>query len=125
VDPVLGSLVYQLSEGITLAYDICLGRMIACWKGINEDLHFTSSIMHVVIVEAPNHEKTSFRPLKWPRKFRTRKTAKNSKLPKNCFDPVEIGGWPPISTWIIVVLSMSRRKISLVINKITHVGGQS
>jgi hypothetical protein len=34
--------------------------------------------------------------------FRTRKTAKNSKLPKlpeNCFEPVGKGGWPPISTW--------------------------
>jgi hypothetical protein len=31
------------------------------------------------------------------------KTAKNSKLPKlleNCFEPVEKGGWPPISTCI-------------------------
>jgi hypothetical protein len=31
------------------------------------------------------------------------KTAKNSKLPKlpeNCFEPVGIGGWPPISIWI-------------------------
>jgi hypothetical protein len=34
------------------------------------------------------------------------KTAKNSKLPKlseNCFEPVGRGGWPPISTWIILV----------------------
>jgi hypothetical protein len=31
------------------------------------------------------------------------KTAKNSKLPKlsgNCFEPVEKGGGPPMSTWI-------------------------
>jgi hypothetical protein len=31
------------------------------------------------------------------------KTAKNSKLPKlpkNCFEQVGKGGWPPISTWI-------------------------
>jgi hypothetical protein len=35
------------------------------------------------------------------------KTAKNSKLPKlpeNCFEPVGKGGWPPISTWIILTL---------------------
>jgi hypothetical protein len=33
------------------------------------------------------------------------KTAKNSKLPKlseNCFEPVGRGGWPPISTWIML-----------------------
>jgi hypothetical protein len=33
------------------------------------------------------------------------KPAKNSKLPKlpeNCFEPVGKGGWPPISTWIIL-----------------------
>jgi hypothetical protein len=31
------------------------------------------------------------------------KIAKNSKLPKlpkNCFEPVGKGGWPPISTYI-------------------------
>jgi hypothetical protein len=44
--------------------------------------------------------KKSFRPSKWPRKFRNRKTAKNSKLPKNCFEPVGQGGWPPRSSWI-------------------------
>jgi hypothetical protein len=32
--------------------------------------------------------------------FRNRKTAKNSKLPENCFEPVGVGGWPIISTWI-------------------------
>jgi hypothetical protein len=51
-------------------------------------------------IEVHDHEKMSFRPSKWPRKFKTRKTAKNSKLPTNCFEPVGIGGWPLISTWI-------------------------
>jgi hypothetical protein len=46
------------------------------------------------------HEKTFFRPSKWPQKFRNRKTAKNSKLSTNCIEPVGIVGWPPISTWI-------------------------
>jgi hypothetical protein len=55
------------------------------------------------IIEVPDREKTSFRPSKWPQKFRNQKTAKNSKLPTNCFEPVGIGGWPPISTWIIVL----------------------
>jgi hypothetical protein len=52
------------------------------------------------IIEVLDPEKTSFRPSKWPQKFRNRKTAKNSKLPEDCFEPVGIGGWPPISTWI-------------------------
>jgi hypothetical protein len=55
----------------------------------------------LAIIEVLNPEKTSFRPSKWPQKFRNRKTAKNSKLPEDCFEPVGIGGWPPISTWIM------------------------
>jgi hypothetical protein len=42
-------------------------------------------------------------PQNGSRSFKTRKTAKNSKLPKlleNCFELVGKGGWPPISTWI-------------------------
>jgi hypothetical protein len=34
------------------------------------------------------------------------KTFKNSKLPKLpeiCFEPVGKGGWPPISTWIMII----------------------
>jgi hypothetical protein len=52
------------------------------------------------ILSATDLEKPSFGPSKWPHKL---KTAKNSKLPKlseNCFEPVEKGGWSPISTWI-------------------------
>ena len=45
-------------------------------------------------------KKMSFKPSKWPRKFGTQKTAKNSKLPTNIFELVGIGGWPPISIWI-------------------------
>jgi hypothetical protein len=54
----------------------------------------------IAIIEVLDPKKNSFRPSKWPRKFRNRKTAKNSKLPEDCFGPVGIGGWPPISTWI-------------------------
>jgi hypothetical protein len=36
----LGSLVYQLPGGVTLAYDLHLGRMIARWKGIIKDINF-------------------------------------------------------------------------------------
>jgi hypothetical protein len=44
VDPVLGSLVYQLPEGVTLAYDFCLGCTIARWKGIDEEIHFGAQL---------------------------------------------------------------------------------
>jgi hypothetical protein len=53
------------------------------------------------IIKVLDPEKTSFRPSKWPQKFRNRKTTKNSKLPEDRFEPVGIGGWPSISTWII------------------------
>jgi len=100
VDPVLASLLYQLSRGVTLAYDHCLWRMIDRWKGIIEEIHFGVSILPLAIIENLYLEKTSFRTSKWPRKW---KPAKNSKLPKwpeNCFEPFGKGGWPPISTWI-------------------------
>jgi hypothetical protein len=48
-------------------------------------------------------QKTSFRASKRLRKFKTRKTAKNSKLSKlleSCFEPAGKGGRTPISTWI-------------------------
>ena len=44
MDPVLGSLVYQLLGGVALACDLHLGNMIARWKGNNEDIHFGGSI---------------------------------------------------------------------------------
>jgi hypothetical protein len=48
----------------------------------------------------PDCENMSFRPSKWPQKFGTRKTAKNSKLLKKCFEPVGIGGWPQVSSFM-------------------------
>jgi hypothetical protein len=44
VDPVLGSLVYQLHRGVTLEYDLRLGRTIARWKGIIEEINFGEKI---------------------------------------------------------------------------------
>jgi hypothetical protein len=107
VDPVLGSLVYQLPGGVTLAYDLCLGCTIARWKGIDEKIHFGGSIRAFNIFKVPNRKKYSFNPSKWPQKFRSRKTAKNSKLLEDYFEPVGIGEWPPISTWIIHILYVS------------------
>ena len=101
MDPILGSFVYQLPEGVTLAYDLCLGHTIACWKGIIEEINFGGSIMPSNIIENLDLEKPSFRPSKWPQKFRNQKTAKNSKLPKlpeNILSQLEkVGGhrYPP------------------------------
>jgi hypothetical protein len=100
VDPVLGSLVYQLPEGVTLAYNLRLGRTIARWKGIIEEIHLGGSIKPLDIIEKLDPKKPSFRPSKWPRKLKTAKNSKLPKLPENCFEPVGKGGWPPISTWI-------------------------
>jgi hypothetical protein len=95
--PCLGKLVHQLPGVVTFAYDLRFRRVIARWKGIVEEIHFGGSIMPSTIIENLDLKKPSFRPSKWPRKL---KPAKNSKLPKNCFEPVGKGGWPPISTWI-------------------------
>jgi hypothetical protein len=37
-------------------------------------------------------KKTPFGPSKWPCKFGNRNTIKNSKLPKNCFEPHQLPG---------------------------------
>jgi hypothetical protein len=99
--PHWGKLVHQLPRVVTFAYDLCLGRMIAHWKGIEEELHFRGlnkilwKYLRFLI-----EKKSSFGPSKWPQKFMNRKTAKNSKLPKKCFELVGKGGWPPRSSWI-------------------------
>jgi hypothetical protein len=74
--------------------------VIARWKGIIEEIHFGGSIMPLDIIENLYLEKPSFRPSKWPRKLKPAKNSKLPKLPENSFEPVEKGGWPPISTWI-------------------------
>ena len=94
----MGSLVYQLLEGITLADDLCLGRMITRWKGIIEDIHFGGSIMPLAIIEILNLEKPSFGPSKWPQKLKPAKNSKLPKLPESRFDPFGKVGWPLIST---------------------------
>jgi hypothetical protein len=42
-----------------------------------------------------------FRASKWPWKFKTQKSRKKTTKMKIVCEPVRIGGWPPISTWII------------------------
>ena len=77
--PHWGKLVHQLLGVVTFSYNLPLGRTIASWKGIVEEIHFGGSIMPLAIIENLDLEKTSFRPSKWPQKL---KPAKNSKLPK-------------------------------------------
>jgi hypothetical protein len=96
--PRLGKLVHQLLRVVTFAYDLCFRHVIARWKGIIEEIHFGGSIMPSAIIENLNLKKPSFRPSKWPRKLKPAKNSKLPKLPENCFEPVEKGGWPPIST---------------------------
>jgi hypothetical protein len=82
--------------------------VIARWKGIVEEIHFGGSIMPSAIIENLDLKKPSFGPSKWPQKL---KPAKNSKLPKwleNYFEPFGKGGWPPISTWISCIPTISR-----------------
>jgi len=65
--------------------------------------------MPSVIIENLDLKKPSFRPSKWPRKLKPAKNSKLPKLPKNYFEPVGKGGWPPISTWITRRHVVSRR----------------
>jgi hypothetical protein len=98
--PRLGKLVHQLPGVVTFAYDLCFRRMIACWKGIIEEIHFRCNIKGNFHIANLFSQKTSFRASKWPQKLKTAKNSKLPKLPENCFEPVGKGGWPPISTWI-------------------------
>jgi hypothetical protein len=105
--PRLGKLVHQLPGVVTFAYDLRFRRVIACWKGIIEEIHFGGSIMPLDIIENLDLKKPSFRPSKWPRKLKPAKNSKLPKLPENCFEPVGKGGWPPISTWITGVVTFA------------------
>jgi hypothetical protein len=49
--PRLGKLVHQLLGVVTFAYDLRFRRMIACWKGIIQEIHFGASIMPLDIIE--------------------------------------------------------------------------
>jgi hypothetical protein len=46
--PRLGKLVHQLPGVVTFAYDLRFRRMIACWKGIAEEIQFGGSIMREI-----------------------------------------------------------------------------
>jgi hypothetical protein len=87
--------VHQLPEVVTFAYDVRFRRTISHWKVIVKEIHFAGSIMYSTIIEKLDPENLSFML-----KVKTAKNSKLPKLPENCFEQVEKGGWPPISTWI-------------------------
>jgi hypothetical protein len=76
VDPILGSLVYQLPKGITLAYDLCLGNMIARWKGIDKEINFGAQLETLDINEVFYHEKICLGPQNGPESLGTKKLLK-------------------------------------------------
>ena len=73
--PRSGKLVFQLPEGVTFAYDICLGHLRDCWKGLAKE--YNSGIgpgyAFVYLLGRCEAKKMSFNASKWHRKFRTRK----------------------------------------------------
>jgi hypothetical protein len=58
----------------------------------------------LAMIEMPDHKKYHLVPQNGPGSLGPETTAKNSKLPKNCFESVGIGGWPPISTLTMEIL---------------------
>jgi hypothetical protein len=93
VDPLLGSLVYQLPGGITLAYDPHLGCTIFHWKGIIKDIFLGAQLETLDNIDVIYQRKTSFRPSKWPWKFRSRKIAKIVNFQKTILSQLEyVGG---------------------------------
>jgi hypothetical protein len=67
--------------------------MIACWKGIVEEIHFGGSIMPSNIIEKIDLEKPSFRPSKWPRKLKLLKIVNCQNCQKTILSQLEkLGG---------------------------------
>jgi len=100
VGPVLGSFVYQLPGGITLAYDLLLERTIAHWKGIYKEYTCCCWSLIVSIIWLWRSLKTLFRASKRPGKFKTWKLEKKTAKVEDCFSSQWNSGWPPISTWM-------------------------
>jgi hypothetical protein len=64
--PRLGKLVHQLPGVVTFAYDLRFRRVIACWKGIIEEIHFGGSIMPLDIIENLDLKKIHLGPQNGP-----------------------------------------------------------
>jgi hypothetical protein len=67
--------------------------MIACWKGIMEEIHFLGSIMKSNIIEKLDPEKPSFKPSKWPQKLKLLKIVNCQNCQKTVLSQLEkVGG---------------------------------
>jgi hypothetical protein len=62
--------------GITLAYDLRLGRMIARWKGINEEINFGDQEGYFLNFEVYYYEKPHLGPQNGPESLATEKMLK-------------------------------------------------
>ena len=105
----LGNLVHQFFGVVTLAYYFRLTRMIHRQKDLFKDyIHKQrkSSLEWTHIFLTIRCRKNIVQGLKTAPKVQDPKTAKNSKFcynlgKKQWWGPSGIGGWPPISSWII------------------------
>ena len=92
-EPRLGKLVHQLPWVVAFAYDLCLRRVIARWKGIIEEINFGGPMMPLAIIEELDPEKPSFRPSKWPRKLKLLKIVNCQNCQKIVLSQLEkVGG---------------------------------
>ena len=90
---LMGNFVTQLPEVVTYAYNLYFRRVIACWKGIIEGIHFGGSIIPLSIIEGIDTEKPSFRPSKWPRKLKLLKIVNCQNCQKTVLSQLEkVGG---------------------------------
>jgi hypothetical protein len=87
--PCLGKSVHQLPGVVTFAYNIHFRHTVDHWKCIVEEIHFGGSIMPFNIIEKLNHEKTSFRPSKWPRKLKLLKIVNCQNCKKTILSELE------------------------------------
>ena len=121
--PRLGKLVHQLPGVVTFSYDLRFRRMIVHWKGIVEEIHFGSSIMPLNIIQKIDPEKYSFRPSKWPRKWKLLKIVNCQNCQKTALSQLEkVGGhWYPYGSGTLLIFFCStldnRGEILLILAK--------
>ena len=96
--PQIGKLVTQLPRGITFAYDLRLGHLRDHWKGLAEE--YIGKIEELFL----------FLPKRCPKKCHLGpQNGPGSLGPENYQSEITVlsqwnGGWPPISTWIRIIL---------------------
>jgi hypothetical protein len=109
--PCLGKLVHQLPGVVTFAYDLRFRHVIACWKGIIEEINFWGSIILSGIMYNLYPEKPSFRPSKWPRKLKLLKIVNC----QNCQKTI-LTSW---KRWVATDIHLDQ-EITMIIHKNAH-----